>query len=78
MSKPHSRRDAFTRDVSEYGKNPGSVLREGGEVAGNKAGGEDFAGKLQLAAAQHPRPAQLALDLHGVKNLRVQIHPLAQ
>ena len=78
MSEPHASPHAFTGDISEHGKNLGTMLREGGKVPGEKARSEDLAGKLQVAVAQTTRAAEFALDLYGVEQLRMQIHSLSQ
>src|ERR1700722_12818868 len=78
MREPHSSRHAFTRDIAKHGKNLGTILGEGGKVPGEKARGEDLAGKLQVAAAQHAWAAKFALDLYGVEQLRMEINSLSQ
>src|ERR1700677_3792446 len=78
MSEPHSSGHAFAGDISKHGKNLGTILREGGKVPGEKARGEDLAGKLQVAAAQHTWAAEFALDLHGVEQLCMEINSLSQ
>ncbi len=78
MGEPHSSRNAFTRNISKHGKNPGTILRECRKVPGEKARREHLAGKLQVAAAQHPRAAELALDLYRVRKLRMEINSLSQ
>jgi hypothetical protein len=78
MSEPHSSRHAFASNISKHGKNLGTMLREGRKVPGEKARGEDLAGKLQVAAAQHTWAAEFALDLYGVEQLCTEIHSLSQ
>ena len=73
MSEPHAGGNAFARDIPQHSENTRSVLRQGGEVPGEKARGEYFAGKLQVPIAQHARSAQLALNLGGIEHLRMQI-----
>ena len=78
MGEPHSRRNAFTRNISQHGENPGSILREGRKVSGEITRREHLPGKLKVAAAQHPRAAELTLNLHRVKKLRMEINTLSQ
>ena len=73
IGEPHSRRHTFAGDVSVGDKHPGTILRKSDEVAGQKARGEDFAGKLQFALSQEARAAQLALDLCGFEKLCVKV-----
>ena len=51
MSEPHAGRYSFAGDISKHGKDLGIMLGEGGKVPGEKARGEDLAGKLQVAIA---------------------------
>ena len=78
MRKPHARGNAFARDVPKHSQNPGPILRQGSEVAGEKTCREDFAGKLDIAAAQCARAAELALNLRSLEHLRMQVRPLPQ
>ena len=73
MCEPHASSDAFACDISKHGKDGGAVLRKSGEVAGKETSGEDLAGKLEGAGAQHARTTELALNLGGIEDLRMQI-----
>jgi hypothetical protein len=78
MSEPHASPHAFTGDISKHGKNLGTILRQGRKVPGEKARGENLAGKLQVAVAQRTWTAEFALDLYGVEQLCTEIQSLSQ
>ncbi len=78
MGEPHSSRYTFTGNIAKHGKNLGTMLRECRKVPGEKARGEYLPCKLPVAAAQHTRAAEFALDLYGIGQLRMEIHSLSQ
>ena len=52
IREPHSCRNAFTGNVSVGGENSGAPFRQHGEIPGEIASRENFAGKLQVAVPQ--------------------------
>src|SRR5450432_3016762 len=78
MCEPHSRRDTLARNISQYGENSRPLLREGRKVSGEITRCEHFPCELQVATVQDPRAAELTLNLHRVRNLRMEIHALSQ
>jgi hypothetical protein len=78
MREPHTSSNTFACDIAKYGEDTGATVRQSREVAGEKASRENFARELQIAHAQHTGSAELALNLGGIEDLRVQVSSLPQ